>query len=199
MPDCENSPVTLNLKQDWDKYKILEWHDCFGVLVQNYKNKKKWKSIFKNGLPNGYGTVKYEKWDGYYEGSLLEGKMHGKGKYINSKDNNLDIKCENNYCEVLNKGKNNNDYYVNKEKYFAKNLIVNPKNNKTLDYKNKYFYETNESNSELFESNSASNILELNKIIFGANMLPVKKNLISNQINTSVTKSIKLHSKKIFK
>ena len=101
--DCKFSPVTLSNTDDWEKFKIQEWHNCFGELYQNYNNKKKWITIFKDGLPNGYGTVKYDNTDGYYEGFFLNGKMHGEGKFIDNNGINLDLKCLQNTCLILNK------------------------------------------------------------------------------------------------
>ena len=66
------SPKYANNVDEPIKWK---WHNCFGELYQNYNNKKKWITIFKDGLPNGYGTVKYDNSDGYYEGFFLNGKI----------------------------------------------------------------------------------------------------------------------------
>ena len=109
--ECKYSPVTLSKTEDWKKFKIQKWHNCFGELYQDYNNKKKWSSFFKNGLPNGYGIVKYDNLDGYYEGFFLDGKIHGEGKFIYNNGEKLDLKCLHNSCLNL------------KKKYFSKKKL----------------------------------------------------------------------------
>ena len=46
--DCKFSPVTLINTDDWEKFKIQEWHNCFGELYQNY-NKKNGKILYVSG------------------------------------------------------------------------------------------------------------------------------------------------------
>ena len=188
---CEKSPVTLNSKEDWEKYEILSWHNCFGELSQNYENKKIWKSIFKNGLPNGYCTVQYEYWDGYYEGFFLDGKMHGKGQYIKSDGNKLYLKCIYNNCYDLKLDKSE---YENKR---LTNLGAISRSKKKSEIKS--HLKTKNVLYNLFDINAASDTVNVRNILPKSLVRPVNNNIINNHIKDSVTKHIKSMSEKTFK
>ena len=188
---CEKSPVTLNSKEDWEKYEILSWHNCVGELSQNYENKKIWKSIFKNGLPNGYGTVQYEYWDGYYEGFFLDGKMHGKGQYIKSDGNKLYLKCIYNNCYdlKLDKSEYKNQRLTNLEAISRskKKSVINSR----LITKNVL--------DNQFDINVTSDTFNVRNILPKSLVSPVNNNIINNRIKDSVSKNIKSMTDKTFK
>lgn len=192
---CENSPVTLNIKQDWENYKITDWNNCIGELFQNYDNKKKWQGIFRKGLPNGYGTVKYEGWKGYYEGFLLEGKMHGEGKYINSNGKIFYGNCINNKCK---------NWKENKARYKRINIEekLNLPQRNLLYSKNKNKEKIISKNREYLEK-ELGQVSFTNKIITNNNFskigllqthnIPIKSKINTFFAKPSYNKSIKYY------
>ena len=194
--DCKFSPVTLSNTDDWEKFKIQEWHNCFGELYQNYSNKKKWISIFKDGLPNGYGTVKYNNSDGYYEGFFLNGKMHGEGKFIDNNGINLDLKCLHNSCQILSKSisenKKLNAYTFSDLKY------KNTQNKKSKHYKEN-FYALSEFIQKNNQMNASSNNLKINNISPFNEILSINKLILNNKIQPSIQSKQIIPKEKIFK
>ena len=194
--DCEFSPVALSNSEDWKKFKIEEWHNCFGELHQNYKNKKKWIAFFKNGLPNGYGTVKYDNSSGYYKGFFLNGKIHGEGRFIDNNGNKLNLKCYHNTCQ-------------NFEKSISQNIKLNSHNsidfkykniqtNYFLDYKEK-FYTLNEFNKKNSQSHALSENLKINNISTINEIMNINKFIFNNQIKPSIQSKQIISTEKIIK
>lgn len=195
---CKNSPVTLNNKLDWETYYIDDWNNCFGVLKQNYGNKKKWKGIFKDGLPNGYGTVKYENWDGHYQGNLVDGKMHGKGKYFPYKGKKINLNCLDNNCKKTKVDTFNNKY--EKSKIISNKPSLNLKSYDNI-YKNteKNIYKNVRSFKNQKEINIISNSSILNNTFNNLNVLPKRKSHFNNQKNITIIHPVKNTVQKPFK
>ncbi len=194
--DCKFSPVTLSNTDDWEKFKIQEWHNCFGELYQNYNNKKKWITIFKDGLPNGYGTVKYNNSDGYYEGFFLNGKMHGDGKFIDNNGINLDLKCLHNRCQILNKS-------ISEKKKLNANTLSDLKykniQNKKLKYYKQNFYALSEFIQKYNQINASSYNLKINNIFPIKETFSINKLIINNKIQSSIQSKQIIPTEKIFK
>ena len=193
---CKFSPLTLSNTDDWEKFKIQEWHNCFGELYQNYKNKKKWITFFKDGLPNGYGTVKYDNSDGYFEGFFLNGKMHGEGKFIDNNGINLDLKCLHNSCQILNKSA-----YENKKlntHIFSDLIYKNIQIEKSKYYKEN-FYALSESIQKNNQSNTSSDNFKINNISPINGIFSINKLILNNKIQPSIQSKQIIPMEKIFK
>ena len=188
---CKNSPVVLNSKNDWEKYKIFEWNNCYGELKQNYKNKKKWNSHFKNGLPNGYGTVRYENLNGYFQGYFKDGKMDGVGKYVNKKGKTFIVHCEKNDCERKNidLGNYENDNFL----YYKDNIL---KDKKSIN--NSKFFINKIVPADLI--NKKNNILEYNSNIPSkTNNITLNNNNLNYKTHSFSNETIKSNRKKTIK
>ena len=194
--DCKFSPVTLSNTDDWEKFKIQEWHNCFGELYQNYNNKKKWITIFKDGLPNGYGTVKYDNSDGYYEGFFLDGKMHGEGKFIDNNGINLDLKCLHNSCQIINKSISENKKLNSHN--FLDSKYKNIQNKKSKDYKEN-FYKLSEFIQKKNQINASSYNLKISNISPINEILSINKLILNNKIQPSIQSKQIIPTEKIFK
>ena len=193
--DCKFSPVSLSNTDDWEKFKIQEWHNCFGILYQNYSNKKEWKTIFKDGLPNGYGTVKYGNSDGYYEGFFLNGKMHGEGKFIDNNGLSLDLKCLHNICQILNKSISENKKL---NAYTFSDLKYKNTQNKKSKYYKENFYALSEFIQKNNQVNALSNNLKINNISPINEIFSIKKLILNNKIQPSIQSKQIIPKEKIF-
>lgn len=194
--ECKFSPVTLINTDDWEKFKIQEWHNCFGELYQNYNNKKKWITIFKDGLPNGYGTVKYDNSDGYYEGFFLDGKMHGEGKFIDNNGINLDLKCLHNSCQIINKSISENKKLNSHT--FLDSKYKNIQNKKSKYYKEN-FYALSEFEQKKNQINASLYNLKINNIYPINEIFSINKLILNNKIQHSIQSKQIIPTEKTFK
>ena len=194
--DCKFSPVTLSNTDDWEKFKIQEWHNCFGELYQNYNNKKKWITIFKDGLPNGYGTVKYDNSDGYYEGFFLDGKMNGEGKFIDNNGINLDLKCLHNSCQIINKSISENKKLNSHT--FLDSKYKNIQNKKSKYYKEN-FYALSEFEQKKNQINAALYNLKINNIFPINEIFSINRFILNNKIQHAIQSKQIIPTEKTFK
>lgn len=194
--ECKYSPVTLSNTEDWNKFKIQKWHNCFGELYQNYNNKKKWSTFFKNGLPNGYGIVTYDNLDGYFEGYFLNGKIHGEVKFIYNNGEKLDLECLHNSCKRLKKSISQNKDL--KSDNFSDIEYNDIETKQFTDYK-KNFYKPNKFYKTNNQSSAFSNNLKINNIPTSNEIMNINKFILNNQTKSLVQSKNIISSDKVFK